>query len=265
MSQHTFQGPVLLFDTGYLTFYRYHATARYLKMSQQIDKPSEEEVLKCLPKHLDDQLKKTIRKFKAKSVFFCHDAPGPTVWRFNLPGSENYKAGRVSSMNFQNVSDSMSDILTKYGINLRRDTLEADDIIALTVDAILACDPDTEIIIVTKDNDFLQLLKNPTVRIVDGALKENKGSCDPTFDLVYKILVGDKSDNIAPVCSPKIAKSLALDKAACEEYLRANPNKAALYERNSAMIDMSRIPNDLKLDFNKAYKFAKKIDIKTGK
>jgi 5'-3' exonuclease len=68
---------------------------------------------------------------------------------------------------------------------------------------------DINIIIITNDNDFLQLV-DKRVKVYNMQFKElmKRGYNDPKIDLLFKAIYGDKSDNI-----PKIGSGITKEKA----------------------------------------------------
>ena len=79
-------------------------------------------------------------------------------------------------------------------------TLEADDLayfIKLKVRQLL---PTTELIIITRDYDYLQLVDEKTsIFNFEGINLNTRGFGSPQLNLVMKIMTGDASDNISPI------------------------------------------------------------------
>ena len=98
------------------------------------------------------------------------------------------------------------------GINIKtikHGRLEADDCIAILTKKIVETQPDSKIIIITSDTDYLQILQE-NVTLLNLKFKpvntpKNSFDCSKK-NLLYKIIIGDKSDNIPSVfkkCGPK--------------------------------------------------------------
>jgi len=131
------------------------------------------------------------------------------------------------------------------------DNLEADDIVCLTKKLI----GDEDIVIITNDNDYLQLIDERT-KIYNMSGKGNDittRSCgDPKTDLKLKIILGDKSDNIPPIhkgIGAITAKKLAaLSDDDLETYLIEKGCKE-IYDNNRLLIDFEMIPAENIEDF----------------
>ena len=133
---------------------------------------------------------------------------------------------------------------------LEGDTLEAEDCIAITTRHIIEKYPDANVWIITGDMDYRQLAHE---RVHLYNLKFSKltdaKSCfkDPKKDLMCKILVGDKSDNIAPIfkgCGAKTAEKLFHDPEALAKKLQDKEVKK-VYDLNKKLIDFDEIPKEL--------------------
>lgn len=110
------------------------------------------------------------------------------------------------------------------------------------------------IIIITNDNDFLQLVDN-NVNVYNMQFKELKkrGYDDPKIDLLFKAIYGDRSDNI-----PKISSNITKDKALMiakmsdEErikYLTEN-NIIDKYNFNMSLVSFEKIPHEYIAKYN---------------
>jgi 5'-3' exonuclease len=89
-------------------------------------------------------------------------------------------------------------------------TLEADDLAYLSKLRIREIVPDTELIIVTRDYDYLQLIDEKT-RVVNFENVNLNTYGSPKFNLAIKIMTGDASDNVSPIfygCGEKTAIKL---------------------------------------------------------
>ena len=143
----------------------------------------------------------------ADLVIVVWDAPGGSKYRKEL--YPDYKAQRdVPEANYIEDRDNLVQLLEAMGVTqITKDGVECDDIIGYLAKETYAND---EVIIVSTDKDFYQLLDNhisiwsPSnmeyVPILQGTipLKEGKKVVFIRPDQVpdYKALVGDKSDNI---------------------------------------------------------------------
>ena len=138
-------------------------------------------------------------------------------------------------------------------MTLQVPNLEGDDIIAQLVKR---NHQDNEIIFVTADHDYYQLMQYDNVKMYDPLKKEliEKTRAEALNDLEVKILMGDKSDNI-PGCAPRLGEKTAiklllgdpitkksgktLSDLMEEEEFKKN------YTRNSRLINLNNCPVEL--------------------
>lgn len=241
----------LLFDSGYLFFYRFHATMKYLKFRNPDEDPDPDILKNCFLDHLEKQIIKTKKKFKATSIIFCLDVSLKNIWRYEL--FNEYKGTREHDISIlPDVRKEIRVLMNKYGKCFTHPKLEADDIAYLCVKHLRQSKNEADINIITNDNDFLQMLKYKNVKIYNGGLKQIVGSGDPRQDLWIKILTGDKSDNIPSICGKKMALKLMNDPDELEKYLMKKQLKER-FELNKRLIDMDNIPLKYENDFVKSY------------
>lgn len=131
--------------------------------------------------------------------------------------------------------------------------LEGDDIIAQMVKK---NNGPCEIVFVTADQDYYQLMQYDNVRMYDPMKKNliSKTRAEALNDLEIKILMGDKSDNI-PGCRPKLgiktAEKLILGEPLSKKDgrtlsdLKEEKEFKNNYDRNTKLIDMNYCPKKL--------------------
>jgi 5'-3' exonuclease len=128
--------------------------------------------------------------------------------------------------------------------------LEADDVIGWLVKTLPV---DNEKIIVTGDTDYIQLLKYPNVKLWSPNKKGLVTGLDAERELLIKIIIGDKSDNI-PGCRKgvglkkaiKLIESGELEKILNEVDGDGKPCEFRRnFDRNKKLIDMDMIPTGL--------------------
>lgn len=248
------QSRVMLVDLGYLLFYRYHATMKNLKFQDKED-ATEEEVLTFFKQHLDQQLIKLVKKYKLtpKNTFFCKDARQRSIWRMDI--YSEYKGTRgVATDLIHKLKDIMYKTIAPYGYVLEIPRLEADDVAYLASQAILNVKPTIEVFILANDRDYLQV---PNIHLIDASFKTIQGTGNHEQDLWIKILMGDKSDNIPPICKgvgKKTAEKLASDEKERNAFVIKKGCQAEL-ARNEQLIRMDRIPDEYVQMFHNTYRF----------
>lgn len=240
----------MLFDLGYLLFYRYHATMRWIEFQKDFDK-SHESVIATFTKHLTAQLDKLRKKYKDYTFLFCKDEKHSLVWRKEI--YPEYKSTRAhANDHIISLQSVILNVVSQYGSVLASPGLEADDIAYLTVKRIRSNHNDAIIRIITSDRDYLQMVFDDHIHLMDATGKPIVGTGSFTTDLWMKILMGDKSDNIPPVCKgcgKKLAEQLANDPIARDEFIQKK-NCQAEVNRNRRLICMSEIPPHLVEQFD---------------
>jgi hypothetical protein len=186
-----------------------------------------------------------------------------------------YKASRKKNRDKSNLDwHLIFDILAKLKQELKEnfpykvidvEGAEADDIIGTLVPMFA---PHEKILILSSDGDFLQLQQyGENVKQYNPSLKKFVKSENPKLELKEKIIRGDKGDGIPnifspsdcfvrdlrqkPVTKPLLEKYIGLDQDALEETVKAN------YIRNTTLIDLRFIPDDIKSKIINTYEEAK--------
>lgn len=236
----------VLVDLGYLMFYRYHATMRWLEFQKSLDQEmTDDYIIELFERHLIGQLDKLKKKYKQATFYFCKDEKQALIWRKDI--FPEYKANRgVADEMVRRLQAAMLNIVTRYGSVVGAPRLEADDIAYLVVKKIRAKYPEAEIFIITSDRDYLQMVDD-RIHLMDGGGKMFTGSGDAKRDLWTKIIMGDKSDNIPPIakgCGKKTAEALAADPQKLAEFVEKKKCSAEL-ARNETLVCMDKIPAEL--------------------
>jgi 5'-3' exonuclease len=264
----------LFFDMSYCIFYRYYATFNWLKKFKESDVKAcdimEDETFmdkypKLFEKAICDLVK--LHKIKWENVFIVKDCIRDTIWRNDH--FENYKGSRDDKLETFNkdifkytYSTFLPELKKKFNFNIiNHDRLEADDVIALSKNYIRNLNSHSTIIIITNDNDYIQLLDNNTIiKNLQGKELRSRINVSPEMYLKIKVLFGDRSDNIPSIMKKvgiKTAEKLAENDDNFQKFCQKNPDALKQYNLNKLLIDFNGIPNDLRNDF------IKRIVIKT--
>lgn len=140
---------------------------------------------------------KTLKeKFKPKEIILAMDSRNS--WRKQT--YKNYKYNRNKDADvFDYINSIQEDLMKYFSFTIFKiEEAEADDIIALYVEKTT----DKEIIIISGDKDFKQLLKYDYVKIYDPKNKKIIECENPDYELQNLILSGDKIDGIPNIFSP---------------------------------------------------------------
>lgn len=250
---------IILIDVSYFIFYRYYALISWWKLAKPdnvIGNPIENvEFVEKFKKTFKDKLLEIPKKLKIKNfiILGALDCPRLNIWRHSL--FDKYKENRVYDDEFLGgpFFELGIQLLKELNIStLKHPVLEADDCIAIFTKLKNNTD---KILIIANDMDYLQLI-SPQVKIINlkyhDLTDSKKWSGNPKKDLFYKIIMGDKSDNIPAVlnkCGPKTAEKCYNDRKYFEERLKKE-NAYERYEKNKKLIDFNEIPPELIIEFN---------------
>jgi len=271
---------ILLIDCGHIVFYTFFKSyniyifnrdKNYSKMTEEelflrinLEEETEDELLKnqTFLKIVNNIFMSTTKylRYKYKTSFqnmiFIRDSPYEKCWRRNY--FESYKNNR-HVIKYNNKSFSMRNLFVyayekvfpylienfkiKYIQVLKA---EADDIISIICRYL---PPYINLFIISSDKDFLQLLtrKNIFIYSIDGNFINNKLFGKTAIEhLLYKIILGDKSDNISS-CFSNDQHNLYYFHHPKEFYELLNNNEQILqkFNLNRILIDFSFIPNDI--------------------
>ena len=271
----------ILVDTSYWIFYRYFAIMQWWKHAKPDDHLFEnpydneefvEKFIKTFVESLEGFKKKQkLHKQRSKPATPCtiiaaRDCPRKEIWRNSLYNS--YKETRdkddsfMGGPFFKEVYQENNKLLYEAGVNhvLRFPNLEADDIVAISKKIIRQKYPEALIIILANDHDYCQLLDDYTeiINFQNKNLRESKKVfVEPDKNLFYKIVLGDKSDNILPIfkkCGPKTCEKYYENRDLFLEALAKDSGAQEKYELNKKLVDFNEIPETLVNKFLEEYK-----------
>lgn len=183
-------------------------------------------------------INKYFKHLKPHKVIMCFDR---SSWRKQYTSSEHcvsgkpYKGNRRQKMTpkekakyelFLSHLNDFEEMIRDHTaiITLAGEGLEADDLVAGTIQVLAVMDDDAEFIIVSGDKDMIQLLKHENVILIDPAtgkqrtLKEWNG--DANYFMFEKCLRGDLGDNVQ-AAFPRVRKQRII-KAYNDPYEHAN-------------------------------------------
>jgi hypothetical protein len=203
-----------------------------------------------------------VKNFKGEygEVILCCD--NRKYWRKEF--FPFYKASRKKTREKSDLDwHFIFDMLTKFKLELKEnfpykvidvDGAEADDIIGTLVPIYAR---DQKILILSSDGDFLQLQQYGTnVKQYNPSQKKYVKSENPILELKEKIIRGDKGDGIPNMFSPsdcfvrdlrqKPITKVILDKYLWENVEAYNETDKTNFARNSTLIDLTKIPPEIK-------------------
>ncbi len=216
-------------------------------------------------------------------VVLARDCPRDTIWRNefypeykinradkdqNHRGVKMADIGQVFKFTYKHILPELIDLGVRV---FKCDKAEADDIIACLHRYIRDKNKDVEIFIIASDHDYMQLLDEKTfiytanlkllnekskyfnkeIARIDKSLYNYNVQIDDmildiNIDLLCKILCGDKSDNIKPVCkiSKKKLEQIVNDKNELLKLLD-NKNNKDKFLLNKKLVDFKSIPSTI--------------------
>tara|TARA_B100001093_G_scaffold518843_1_gene605226 strand:+ start:3073 stop:3924 length:852 start_codon:yes stop_codon:yes gene_type:complete len=271
----------ILVDTSYWIFYRYFAIMQWWKHAKPDDHLFEnpydneefvEKFIKTFVESLEGFKKKQkLHKQRSKPATPCtiiaaRDCPRKEIWRNSFYNS--YKETRdkddsfMGGPFFKHIYQENNKLLYEAGVNhvLRFPNLEGDDIVAICKKIIRQKYPEALIIILANDHDYCQLLDDYTeiINFQNKNLRESKKVfVEPDKNLFYKIVLGDKSDNILPIfkkCGPKTCEKYYENKDLFLQALAKDSGAQDKYQLNKKLVDFNEIPGELANKFLEEYK-----------
>ena len=263
---------VILVDTSYWIFYRYFAVLQWWRHAKPDNELPEnpydnKEFLEKFEKTFLESLtnlKKKLKLHKQRGkpeinckIIAARDCSRSEIWRNQL--YKDYKATReqddkfMGGPFFKHVYKDNNKILLASGVDhiLQNKSLEADDVIAITKKYLRDKSPELQIYIIANDHDYLQLLDDKTeiFNFQNKNLRENrKVFQEADKNLFFKIVLGDKSDNIMPVfkkCGPKTCLKYYNDKDLFNKELNNQAGGLERFNLNRTIISFTEIPQNL--------------------
>ena len=250
------ENSLLVIDTSYLIFFRFHAVKSWITRAKpeiELNKTDDITTISEFMATYQKTFFKTVQKIMKtnnitmNNVVFARDCSGADVWR-KLIFSEykenrdytNFNGKTIFKWTYDNL---LPEYIEKGAKVVRFDYIEADDIAAIITMHI----KDRPILIITNDNDYLQLCINPNVKLIN--LKEedltSRSIGSPYADLMKKIILGDPSDNIPKVfnkCGIKTLEKYLLNPQLLEECLKQDCEANKRYKLNKVLVDFNQIP-----------------------
>jgi 5'-3' exonuclease len=256
---------IILIDCSYYVFHRYFATYRWFSFQNidvSVDEITNNDVfITAFYKHINNDIKKICKKWNTNknNIVFCLDCQRTEIWRNDIYNT--YKATRVQKNNFnKKIFSIFNDYIKTLDFkHISQDRLEGDDVIYLSQKMIknqleLLKINDIDIIIITNDNDFLQLV-DAQVLVYNMQFKElvKRGYNNPKIDLLFKAIYGDKSDNIqkigAGITKEKALMLSNMQEGEREKYIKDNGYEDK-FRLNMMLISFENIPKEYTELFN---------------
>eukprot|EP00873_Tetraselmis_striata_P043906 jgi/Tetstr1/464170/TSEL_008975.t1 len=252
----------VIVDTSYVVFAKWYSALSWYKMSinrnPDVASILESSVFKSkLSSMIEHGLMRVLRQHNIPDAYivFAKDCNRYAVWR--REHFDNYKEGRTQNGNFNSEAFNfvyttvVPSILQRHpGCTISTDGAEADDVIGVLKHHLRETRPEETIVIVTNDNDCIQLVDDRTTvtNLFMQDVGVRRGDLTPEQYLRSRILAGDRSDNIPSIvsrCGPKTAARLVQehDEAALQAMYQSTH-----YARNDLLMNLRNTPQPLKDD-----------------
>lgn len=264
MLQISLNKKLICIDCSYVVFFKFYSVMTWCKL-QKIDIDIQnildnERFINKYDKMFEQALLDIVGDTHPNSwsnVILFKDAPRDTIWRNAL--FTDYKADREDkrqTFNGDIFKHTYTVLLPKLIEKYKElqvfgmENMEADDIIGVIKEIVRKKSPTQDILIITNDNDYIQLHDEYTkiINLKDHNICERlqaKVQIPLEKYIQYKIILGDKSDCI-PAISKKIGEKTALKYVQNPDLLEVlfskNGDAKQQYERNASLMDMRLIP-----------------------
>lgn len=224
-----------------------------------VQKIDDEELIRHMILNSIRMYNKKYRDEYGQMVICCD---GFNTWRKQY--FPEYKANRkksrnASDLNWENIFLFLNQIREEIKENLpykvlHLDGVEADDIIGTLTYQTQEFGMHEPVMIISSDKDFIQLHKFNNVKQYSPALKKMVEEKHPRQYLFEHVCRGDSGDGIPNVLSPDNSftdgiKQTPLRKTVIDFWMENEENMPQEvlrnYQRNSTLIDLSKIPTDI--------------------
>lgn len=253
------RGGIALIDTSYVVFAKWYSALGWYKMS--INRHPDISVImhsavfrEKLAVMFEQNVCNVLSEFGMSDAYlvFAKDCSRRSVWRRDHYIS--YKEGRAHSGSFN--SDAFAffyDVVIPSILERRRgciigvDGAEADDVIGVMSMYVRRFSPSERILIVTNDNDCIQLVDENTkaINLMSQDVGARRGDLTPEQYLRSRIISGDRSDNI-PSILPRFGMKAAarIVQENDEESLR-RMYEGTYYDRNELLMNLRNTPEHI--------------------
>jgi 5'-3' exonuclease len=253
---------MILIDLSYFIFYRYYATYNWYR--RQTDAIQEHVIqdpvfIAKYDKIFEQTITQLVKKheFNFDNLIFAKDCPREDIWRVKYyAGYKMTREDRLGTFDKEIFKHTICELIPrfqkKYGgchiVSVPK--LESDDIVGIIKQHVRAEHPKKEIVIITNDNDYVQLIDNYTLVVnLEGKDLRSRIDCAPLEYLERKIILGDKSDNIPSIgkkIGDKTATKLATSPSQLQQLFDKKPETKTQYELNKLLISFNMIPLELR-------------------
>jgi DNA polymerase I len=244
----------LIIDTSYVIFAKYYSTYGWYKKSinsnPDVEQLFNSEVFKnkfmCM---VENSLMRVCGRYDIGDTIFAKDCNRQCVWRRqHFP---TYKGTRTHNNNFNSdaFTTMYNDVIPAWiaragGTVIGHDGAEADDVVAVIKAHIRETDPERRVVILTNDNDIIQLVDERTtiINLSFHDVGERRGPLTPGQYLQSRILLGDRSDNIPSVLTRGAHKTCNKLVTEHDAATIKSMHACSSYAMNELLMDLTLVP-----------------------
>lgn len=193
-------------------------------------------------------LRPLVEKFSPNKIYFVFE--GHPKFRYDLyPAYKGNRIVKVGTVDGDIKKEKLDDFYVQSEIIIKllscipctlvkADAYEADDVIASLVNDL----SQEDITVISSDTDFIQLLQlgYNNIKLYNPIKKEFATAPDYNY-LAWKILAGDKTDNIPKLLSDAKALKMVTDPVSLEKFLELEENRAN-FSINTSLIKFANVP-----------------------
>ena len=257
---------IILIDGSYFVFYRFHAIKMWWSKARKPEEPEDpREATRFIDTFKSTFYKKLFALEKKHNItnpirYVAKDCSRKNIWRMKLYPTYKMQRKSCNEVGFF-MKLAYEELFCSPTIHtiLKHNSLEADDCVGITATHLINTQPNSHVWIIANDHDYLQLQhSNISLINLQGKFLTDTKHClkEKQLDLLYKIICGDKSDNIPSVftrCGSKTAKKYVYDLELFNKKLNESSDAKERFERNKTLIDFCEIPENLSKEFKQTY------------
>ena len=255
---------ILFIDSSYVSFQCFFKTKKwFLRLYpntkvEDIEWHNESTFLEKYEQEYKSIIRRIVksRQIRWNDVIIVKDCPRNEIWRHDIfdkykatreENNKHFKGGLVFKYTHQTIFPKLKKDKNLSIVRIQR--AEADDVISIIHKEYRSMNPTSNIFILSVDSDYVQLLDKNTfiINIYNKFVKQIKNIEEY---VLYKILNGDKSDNIPKCFGKRIKKETCKDivenEQVLEELFIKYNNSRKKYNLNKNLILFDRIPENIK-------------------
>jgi len=255
--------PALFIDSSYVSFQCFFRTKKWFVSNypsvntESLEWHNEQNFMIKYEKNYIQIIRRIVknRQIPWKNVVFVKDCHRDEIWRHDIykeykatreENNKHFTGGLVFKYTHQHIFPYFENTFGSYIVRI--DRAEADDIISVLHSVYRSKFPDEFVYILSADSDYVQLLDSKT-NIINVYNNRIKNIDKIEAYILYKILNGDKSDNIRKCFGRKVTKEMCNRFVENPEMLSKELSKSKRaskqYDLNNQLIKFTSLPEPM--------------------